>query len=350
MRWRWALFPFNPLYGGAVRLRELAYKYGMLRSTHLGPRTISVGNIEVGGTGKSPFVSGLIAAITAKGGRPVVLARGYRSGLQGNAAALFLGGQIKSVKNIISGSPLAICALHADEARMISSQHHVVPVIIGRDRKAAFRIFHAEISDYNPTHLVLDDGFQHWQIARDVDVVLISENIENETLLPSGNLRESISALDRAGFVIRVTGRNITHPMVAKKSVSSRPIVRRSMRRSMRRPMEARVRYGALTCMFSCDSQSTQLPSSPVAICGIARPKPFLDAVRMAGIAVLRVLALNDHQAFSKSDLSSAFLSGADAIVTTEKDFWRDPEILKATNLPVWILPMRIEFSYDLLL
>lgn len=329
------LLPVSWMFLGVVVLRRWLYATGWLRSVHLGPRTISVGNIEAGGTGKSPFVCGLAAALVQAGHRPVVLARGYKSGLSRGESACYLGSNLAGVR-AVTRNPV-ICA---DEARMISAENPGVPVIIGADRVRAWMDFSQLINEYRPTHVILDDGFQHLRIERDVDVVLVSGDLRDEALLPAGNLREPVSALRRTDFVVQVTGRD-------GKSSGTRPAgpLARFAGAS------ARIVYGRLYRVGAgptdAEAGFRDLPRRPVLACAIARPAAFVRAVESTGVKPLRVVIAADHQRLPADQLTSTALHDADSIVTTLKDYWRDPEIIASSGLPVWVLPMTIEFPYQ---
>lgn len=340
MNWRRLLLPLSWIFGLIVALRRAVYNLGLIKSVHLGPKTISIGNIEVGGTGKSPFVSGLAAALAADGFRPMVLARGYGSQLPRHSAAWFLGSRLIEVRDAAHHSSRSMDDLKADEARMVSAQNPTVPVIIGRDRVGAYRLFSDFITKYSPTHLILDDGFQHWRILRDIDIVLLSEDFFGDSLLPAGALREPVGALRRADAVVRVVGRN--GAQVAPDAVHA--ILPASIYE-----IPGQVVYEGLEPAgirsFTKEAKP-DFPVRPLVVCGIARPESFLKALGRAGISPLRVIKIKDHGRFSSDLLSPESVRGADAIVTTSKDYWRDPEILNGTGLPVWILSMRIVFPF----
>lgn len=337
MSWRRLLLPLSAIFFVIIVIRRMAYRLGLFTSVHLGPRTISVGNIEVGGTGKSPFASGLAAALVAAGHRPVILGRGYGSALGRNSAAWFIGSDLLEIRGPSGSALKEATGLKADEARMVSADNPTVPVIIGRDRVHAYRVFSDFLAGYAPTHVILDDGFQHWRIKRDVDIVLLSEGFFGDALLPAGNLREPVRALRRADAVVRLCGRDLVQPvhsMVLPDGIQE---------------MQGRIIYGAIQPAIAAGSDAgpaRKFPVRPVAVCGIARPGSFLKALAAAGVSPLRVITVKDHGRFHADHFSPNSIRGADAIVTTSKDYWRDPEIMAASGVPVWILPMKVEFSY----
>lgn len=344
MRPRDLLLPLSLIFAGVTTLRRWLYRHGWLPSVHLGPRTISVGNIDVGGTGKSPFVSGLVSALVRAGHRPVVLARGYKSGLPSRCFAIYRAGELADVRRAAGKSHNGV-APRADEARMVSAQNPSVPVIIGADRVAAFRAFSGFLSGYQPTHVVLDDGFQHLRIRRDVDVVLVGEDFRGDYLLPAGNLREPVASLERASLVVRVTGRDPSAasgaPLWPVALPAGLPVV------------DARVVYGDLVQVtglpgdHGVNDVNRTPPRNPLVTCAIARPAAFIAALASLGIKPSRTVIPGDHDRITMENLRSSPSDGVDGIVTTLKDYWRDPEIMASAGFPVWILPMSIEFPYE---
>ena len=347
------LLPLSFIFRLLIFGRRCVYRLGWVKSVHLGPRTISIGNIEAGGTGKSPFVSGLASALIAGGHRPIVLARGYGSGLSRDCAALFVGSRLLEVREFGSGSgprrehQVGVDPT-ADEARMISAENPTMPVIIGRNRVTAYREFSDFLATYSPTHVILDDGFQHWRIQRDVDVVLVSEDFSGDFnsrfLLPAGNLREPVAALLRAGKVVQVTGRGGALAGVAPPKA----LVVEGLPVGIAQE-HAHIIYGALEPAGGSLLGARRLPLRPIAACGIAHPEYFLLALAGAGVSPIRTVTVRDHGRFDAQHFSPEAIRGADGIVTTSKDYWRDPEIMSASGLSVWILPMKISFPYQII-
>ena len=173
----WWTWPVSSLYGGAVRLRMALYRRGRLRGVRLTVPVVVIGNLTVGGTGKTPLTIAVVEALLARGYRPGVVSRGY-GGAQ--HAPLLLGD---------APDP----ALVGDEPCMIRGSG--IPVAIGRDRPAAARL----LVDAGCDLVVSDDGLQHYALARDVEVCVIDgvRRFGNRHLLPAGPLREPVSRLSR---------------------------------------------------------------------------------------------------------------------------------------------------------
>jgi tetraacyldisaccharide 4'-kinase len=233
---------------------------------------------------------------------------------------------------------------------MVSNMLPGVPVIIGRNRLRAWTVFSSLgfPQGNKPTDIILDDGFQHLSIHRDVDIVLMTSKAgvsKRESIcLPAGNLREPLSALQRATHLVTVVGRSPGDDS------------------AFTRGEKARIRYGELLLMNKLDVANElglppSLPLRPMAVCGIARPEPFFEALAARGIVPANKMIVRDHSKFDPGGLRQCIsrdIAGSsrpcDAVVTTAKDFWRDPQILLALGVPVWILPMSVEFPYHKLI
>jgi tetraacyldisaccharide 4'-kinase len=311
------LYVLSLLYRLVADLRNWFYDKQIISSVKLAPPVISVGNITVGGTGKTPCVIMLARILQAHGFRPAVLSRGY-------------GGKNPQEVNIVSdGKTILLNAATAgDEPLLIAQSLPEVPVITGARRiktgKAAIDLFGANV-------LICDDAFQHRQIFRDIDVVLLDgeKPLGNGQLLPRGELRESSAGLRRAGCFIltRAEQTRQIDPVVDRiAQASSIPIFRAAHQlRELVRGDESFHRppgdlYGRKVCAF----------------CGIAKPDSFKRTLFGACADILSFNPFPDHHTYSLYDLeelkSIYITSGADYLVTTQKDamrLQRYPEFLK---------------------
>jgi len=172
-------------YGGAVQLREALYRKGMLPSKRLPCIVVSVGNLSAGGTGKTPMTIYITELFRSFGYKTVVISRGYKGGAEST------GGVVSNGQAILMDPDMA-----GDEPYMMANLLSHVPVLVGRNR---FRIGLMAIKEFSPDVIVLDDAFQHLQLERDMDLVLLDEQrpLGNTYLLPRGLLREPVSALLR---------------------------------------------------------------------------------------------------------------------------------------------------------
>src|SRR5215216_482156 len=186
-----ALAPLGIVYGAVARARLRLYRSGWLKSERVGAPVVSVGNLTAGGTGKTPLVEWVAHALAAEGLRACVLTRGYGRADEGRRVVASDGARV-----------LAEVAECGDEPRLLAEKLlGVASVVCDRDRVSAARWARAELG---ARVFVLDDGFQHLRIARDLDVVTLdaTDPWGGGHLLPRGRLREPASALARAGCVV----------------------------------------------------------------------------------------------------------------------------------------------------
>jgi tetraacyldisaccharide 4'-kinase len=277
----------DSIYKSVVGLRNYFFDHEILRSRRLQWPVISVGNISVGGSGKTPFVIALGQLLSERGIQVDVLSRGYRRSTSG-----VLRVEADGSPDQFGDEPLLI-------ARKLGS-----PVIVGEDRFLA-GLEAEERSNANRMHL-LDDGFQHRQLHRDFDIVLVNDEDLEDKLLPSGRLREPLTALRRADAV------------VIDKNFSGRlPTGDFQVWRSERKLEIPGMR-----------AELTTVPARPrlsaIAFCGIARPQRFFAELRKAGVDVCEEIAFRDHHRYSEVDLeklrAAQIRNPGARLVTTEKD------------------------------
>lgn len=268
--------PLSAIFGAGVALRNALYDRRLLRVNRLSRPVISIGNISVGGSGKTPFVIALGELLKQRGITFDVLTRGYR----------------RKSRAIAIVDPLGSAEEFGDEPLLIARKLQV-PVIVEADRYEAGLL--AERTFESRLHL-LDDGFQHRRLHRDFDVVMLPASDLNDSLLPTGRLRESVASLRRADAVAMEHG--VTLPGAA-------PIMWR---------LEREVQLDAAE-------------SAPaLAFCGIARPQRFFSEVQSLlgrGNVVERV-SFPDHHHYRAEDVERLLRlkgqSGAECFITTEKD------------------------------
>jgi tetraacyldisaccharide 4'-kinase len=291
------------LYKSVVSFRNSMFDREILRARKLAWPVVSVGNISVGGSGKTPFVIMLGEQLAGRGIWFDVLSRGYRRSTRG----------VLTVE--ANGSPEEF----GDEPLLMSRKLHC-PVIVGEDRHSAGLEAEENYTgaEPNPLHL-LDDGFQHRQLHRDFDIVLLNEQDLTDKLLPSGRLREPLSSLRRADAV------------VIDKSFPAE-----------RLPKESFQIWRA--------ERSLEVPAinGPViAFCGIARPKRFFAELRQHGLDLRKEIIFRDHHRYTDADVqelthTQALFAGS-RLVTTEKDAINlNP--LHAQLDPI-VIPMRVRLT-----
>ena len=187
--------PFGPLYGLVMRFREKLYSFGFLQQKSFSVPVISIGNLVLGGTGKTPTVCYLAKFLVQQGYHPAIISRGY-------------GGNAKLKVNVVSDGQTIFLSpdLAGDEPFMLAEALPGVPVLTGKRRIAPCL---CAIKDYNADVLILDDGFQHLAVKRNVDIVLFDGTglVGNTRIFPGGPLREGLSALNRCNALM-ITGIN----------------------------------------------------------------------------------------------------------------------------------------------
>jgi len=321
------MIPFAWIMRMVTGLRRLSYEKGLLTKEKLPGKVISIGNIIVGGTGKSPMVHLLARAIVEKGGKPAVLMRGYRSGMKSNEWVGLLDGDVRF------GSQKLIDYTGGDEARMHTRDLPGIPIVVGRHRYQAARNFLAE-SGFEITHWILDDGLQHLKIARDVDVVLIDAKrpFGNQRILPLGYLREVPHAMRQAKVVV-FTRVHDGYPM---------PVNREKIRHYAPKALVlmSRTKMGMPKCTKDQIEWSPKFAPT-LAICGIARPGHFLDGLKEMGINCGGRLTLSDHEPINVREVIKS-LGTMRSIVTTAKDYWRDPDVFNQLPVPVFVIPLAL--------
>lgn len=287
-------------YRAAVALRNGLYDQGVLRQSRLPCPVISVGNITVGGTGKTPTVILLANLLRERGRRPAVLSRGY-------------GGSAKDPVTVVSdgNSVLPDWRLAGDEPVLIAAAAPGIPVLTGRER---LKTGWAAIKRFGADCLLLDDAFQHRALHRDLDIVLIdaAHPFGNGRLLPRGPLREPPASLQRAHLFIR-TGAEKDPPA---------PLGSEAGQASFR---GSHCPQGLVEGATGRLSPPDSLRGLKVcAFAGIGRPDAFRKSLIEAGAEVVSFRNFPDHHPYCRPELDGllrlAAESGAERIVTTEKD------------------------------
>lgn len=315
-----ALSPLTVLsagYGGLMGLRQQLFRSGVLRSERvLGVRVLSVGNLNVGGTGKTPAVIALAERLRTRT-LVAVVTRGY--GRQSGEPLDIEPGQVRS--------PL----LAGDEPLLISARTGV-PVLVDRDRVRATQ---RARDRYGARVVILDDGMQHLRLARDLDMVVVDEAVGfgNGRVIPRGPLREPLIGLERAGLIwLRESSQPVPLPAFAA------PVIR--------------VRY-VPSVWIRPDGQTERLDALSgrrvIALCGIARPSRFERTLAELGVERVQTFAFADHHAFKPDELARVRSAAerADAtLVTTEKDRVRLPAGFPALALR---LEVRVRAGEDVL-
>jgi tetraacyldisaccharide 4'-kinase len=304
-------------YGWVVQTRILLYKLGAKGSKRLPCPVISVGNITVGGTGKTPLVMALASGLAKRGIRTAVLTRGYKG--------TKTSGHVAS-----NGQSILLTPEEAgDEPYLMSKTLQGTPVVIGKNR---FSAGEKALKQFDVTGLLLDDGFQHIQLHRDLNILLIDSNIGfgDRHLLPRGILREPLNELRRADFILltKVEDTETSHPLEdeLRKVHPSRPIFH-----SHYEPI------GLIGPKEEREDLQTLQGKKVLALSGIANPDSFSSLLKKCGMQVIKEKVLPDHHHYTQEDIRSIEEEGkgVDWIVTTEKD------MVKLSRFTIDRLPIR---------
>jgi tetraacyldisaccharide 4'-kinase len=318
-----ALSALSLLYRAGIGLRRALYNLGVLKIHHLPRTVISIGNITLGGTGKTPMVIAAAKIYAEAQRKPAVVSRGY-------------GRRNESETIIISDgrAVLADAKSGGDEPVLIGSQLSGVPVVVGKSRRQAAQL---AVEKFDTGAIILDDGFQHIQLKRDLDVVLVdaTDPFGNGRLFPAGVLREPVTALKRAHAVV-ITRADASGAVEAlKKRIAD--VTDARIFTSVHRPV------GLIHCTDDGRKPLGVLRGERVfAFSGIAHPASFLSLLRKLGAVIAADKAYPDHYDYTRSDLAEIYKKSADhwtgMIVTTEKDAVRLREFR-----PEGIWALRIE-------
>jgi tetraacyldisaccharide 4'-kinase len=308
------LKPFSRLYGSGAALRFWLYKRGVFKARSLPGPVISIGNLTVGGTGKTPMVIMLAELLLQYGRKPAILSRGYGGGYSENINL------VSDCDNILLDAGTA-----GDEPYMTARKLPGVPVLVGPDRYMLGKFAGESL----PVDLyLLDDGFQHLKLKRDVDLVLIDAGLGLgcSLPLPRGPLREPAKHLSRADVIIFTNHDSAVPPPELAAQVSRLAPGARQFTASLE-PL----RFRSLVGGRKADLQSFK-DKEAIAFAGIAQPQNFYKKLNELGIEIIETVSFPDHHRYSKKDLDniSEKLSRCNLAFTTEKDFARLPE-----NLPM---------------
>jgi tetraacyldisaccharide 4'-kinase len=285
------LLPLVPLYGAVLALKQQMFRWGWLKQHRLPNPVISVGSVSAGGAGKTPMVLMLAKTLRHRGYAVRILTRGYR--------------RRSAVTTRVE--PFDDAAWHGDEPVLLAQQSGV-PVYEGADRyEAGVLAERNEPSEKLVVHL-LDDGFQHRQLARDVDIVLLTQADVEDALIPAGNLREPLTALAGADIVVlREDEEESLRVVVAAIWGAKTPVI-----------------WVIRRTLSLGEGGEVALQSRLLAFCGIARPEGFTKMLAEHGYAPMDSTFFPDHHAYNDDDvrllLKRARQVEANGFVTTEKD------------------------------
>lgn len=307
------LAPLEGLFALLAGLRRAGYRLGVLRSQRLGVPVVVIGNINVGGVGKTPLTLGLLASLQQQGVRVGVISRGY-GGLHAEPTLVLP----ESTPDEVGDEPLLLAASGA-------------PVVVGRDRVAAGMHL---LRLYPETQLILtDDGLQHYRLARTLELVVLDgrRGLGNGHLLPGGPLREPASRLASVDAVV-VNGHGTDLPLPADL-----PRFDMQLQCGMLQSLAQPERY------CSPDDFAGQ---PVIALAGIGHPERFFLTLQQQGLTLQQCLHFPDHHVFSAADLPD----GDSPVIVTSKDAVKLRGVIHdaAQRARLWILPVTAQLTPDL--
>lgn len=314
---RAAVTPLSWLYRAGVAVRNSLYDRGTLRARSAPIPVVSVGNITVGGTGKTPFSAYLVRELRSAGHEPAVVLRGYGD----------------------------------DELYLHARLNPAVAVIAAADRVAGIREAAARGADV----AVLDDAFQHRRAARDLDVVLVSAEHwqQSASLLPAGPLREPASSLRRADVIV-VTRKSASAATATRllQELTAKFGGRVAVAVAVLEPVQMLRECGGVGFAAGDASAPGELPTAALrgervlAVAGIGDPSSFFEQLRQAG-AMVTERCFVDHHAYSAQDVARLAMNAADHkyVVTTEKDVVKLSRTWPANGPGLWYLTQAVRFT-----
>lgn len=314
--WLRLLWPLSRLYSAVARARVWCYARGIFRARQLPGTVISVGNLTVGGTGKTPMVLWIAERLAEEGKHAAILTRGYRGISDASMQGVPQSDEVALLRERLAGK---------------------VQMGVGPDRFKNGEVLARHGTDW----FVLDDGFQHLKLSRDADVVLIdaTDPFGAGMTLPAGRLREPVSALRRADLV--VITRSIQNPVPAIEGM-------------VRRYTKCPIFYAAtkLESVLRLPQLAAELPPGDIrsmrfmAFCGIGNPGAFLEDLRAWEIQVAGMRSFADHHVYAQQEIKDleheAAVAGADALLCTEKDVWNLRNVQFA-GIPVYCCRISVQ-------
>ena len=319
------LWPFSVVFEAIVRLRAFFYRAGIFRQRRLQGVIISVGNLTVGGTGKTPMVQWIAQRLFDSGRRVGILSRGYHGTVRPDSIPLKVAGA--ALRQRLSDEVWLLGQRLGENARLG----------VGADRFA----HGLALERMGIECFVLDDGFQHLQLARDVDVVLIDATnpFGGGRLLPAGRLREPLSALARADVIVITRSEHAPAIEATVQRYSTAPIFYAQTQLD-----EVRI------------AENTSVPGGPAqwlgrkvfAFCAIGNSAAFFEDVRQWGMELVGRREFPDHHRYVSGDATQienkACAAGAEALVCTQKDIYNLRDVC-FRNLPLYSCQINMRIS-----
>lgn len=312
------LWPISMIYMLVIWIRSQAYQIGFFKSYQASVPVVSIGNITVGGTGKTPFVDFVVRYLSRQGKKIAIVSRGYGGSFTGDCARVDIGDSTSQMSAADVG----------DEPFLLAARNPTALVYVARKRFLGVAAAEQAGADF----IVLDDGFQHLGVARDLDIVLLDKRspFGNGSLLPAGILREPPNALTRAHLVVW------THAEDDREAPA--------------------IKVDSTSCRHSFSDYLVDLEGNRhhweeiegracLAFAGIAHPSDFFAKLRCTGCNLEKTIPLDDHQKYDQHTIQTILhhANNLEYLLTTEKDAVK----LRGLNLPLpcFAVPLTLEFN-----
>ncbi len=324
------LSPATALYALVIFARNKLFDFGLFPSRKTRIPVVSVGNISMGGTGKTPLVDYLAKHYLRYGLQPAILSRGYKR-------------KTKGVQLVSDGRTIFLGSREAgDESAMLAHKNPEAIVVVAEKRKKGFDAITKHFARRLPDVIVLDDGFQHRQLKRKLDIVVVNTAAPFfcDSMIPAGRLREPRRNIARADLIVL---NKITDPQEAERfsenlKTKEKPVVK------------TRIKAG--TPVHFAGPDTTVFPEKALAVAAIGQPESFLDSLQESGIWVVSHSFFTDHREFPTNRMRKLLEQAKKenlSLVTTEKDYFRiigNRKLLKtilSLRVPCFYLPVEIE-------
>jgi tetraacyldisaccharide 4'-kinase len=318
-----ALWPLSQLYGSVVRLRTALYRSGIFRGQRLNGTVISVGNVTLGGTGKTPMVLWIAERVAADGNRAAILTRGYRGKQVAGAAD-----QPSSLAPSVTSDEVMLLQRTLGDRAWFG---------VGKDRYRNGRKLEAQGAQW----FILDDGFQHLQLARDVDIVMLdaTDAFGGGRMLPAGRLREPRAGLSRADVVVITRADHAPAVETIVRRFTNAPIFYAHTELAAIVKIESTRESAMAGELAQVDrAELDRMKPKVLAFCGIGNAGAFFYDLRRWGFFVVAERAFPDHHRYRTRDMDRleglASSVGANAMICTEKD------IFNLTDVPLPKIPL----------
>lgn len=330
-----ALAPLSLVFGALTRARTRLYRSGVLKTERVGAPVISVGNLTTGGTGKTPLVEWVARAVASEGLQACVLTRGYGREDESRRVVVSDGVRVRASVREGGDEPVLLAESLAGVASVVCDSDRAGAALWAREHLGA-------------QAFVLDDGFQHMRVARDLDMVTLDATAPwgGGHLLPWGRLREPVTALARADCVV-ITRSDLSPDLERLRAQVGRltgahVVVSRVRTRGLRRIVDATHEESASVAVENLDA-----PGPFAAFCAVGNPRAFFEQLRKQGFDLRHARAFPDHHNYTSAEVETlareAERAGARALLTTAKDAVK----LRAQAFPLPCYVVEIELEFD---